>query len=104
MESHTLRLDAGARSARGVHAWLRSSSPGFDTQGSDRLQGEHGARRCAGTYPIRGVRARRQWSTTMPDLIQMVMNAVPAGASSTLAGLTGESPAAATSGIAAAIP
>jgi hypothetical protein len=40
----------------------------------------------------------------MPDLIQTVMNALPAGASSVLAGVTGESPAAATSGMAAAIP
>jgi hypothetical protein len=40
----------------------------------------------------------------MPDLIQTVTSALPAGASSTIASLIGESPAATTAGIGAAIP
>jgi hypothetical protein len=40
----------------------------------------------------------------MPDLIQTVTGALPAGASSTIASLIGESPTATTAGISAAIP
>jgi outer membrane protein OmpA-like peptidoglycan-associated protein len=40
----------------------------------------------------------------MPDLIQTVTSALPAGAASTIASLIGESPAATTAGISAAVP
>ena len=40
----------------------------------------------------------------MADLIQTVMNALPAGATSSLAGILGESPAATTAGVTAAVP
>jgi hypothetical protein len=40
----------------------------------------------------------------MPNLIQTAMNALPPGAISSIAGLVGETPGAATAGITAAVP